>query len=1745
MRFNSFVKQAQLIEARLKSVGSQTKVITTAESVSASQQNKLKLFSSLANQKYNEFEKLSNKLFATVPLPEDLDDKVIMTLQESISDLYISIQSEVNALIVPVSVNQTEADLNSSQTQPSTSTPSINLPRLNLPTFNGQADCWIQFHSLFENAVHKNESISNIEKFSYLLSSLVGEPLSLIKSLPLTQANYHIAWQALIKRYHNSRLLISLHVNNLLDLQPVTNLSAKHMRIFLSRYNENSQALQALGHDLSNDSLILTTHLMRKVCHEIRDKFEHSRNSSADFPKLDEFITFLENECSRMEAASLTGESQASWSSDKFSIKKHNASLLHPCKPNKVNVSMLTSSQRATCSYCSSSSHIIYKCDNFKLLTAQCRLTYIKEKHLCQNCFGSHKLADCRSKRNCNVCNKRHHTMLHFTPTTHTTAGRQDNNLPPLNQTEIGTQQNASSSVTPNFAGISCNQNTTVLLSTALVKISTHCNNSTIVRAVLDSASQTSFISERVANLLQVQRFNTHKASLIHGISSSQVKTKGISHVTLSALNGQSLASSHPVMILDKIAGNLPKVTISPEIKQKLMGYGLTLADPTFDTPAPVELLIGADLFALCLRGPPLSLGPSMPSALHTIFGHVIIGVTPITQPHMSDTLATLLTINDVGINDSIQRFWSLEEPPLASKLTPENQQCEDHFLATHSRTENGRYVCCLPFLEDPSTLGNSSNTALKSLYAVEGKFKRQPELKPAYVDFMNDYLKNGHMERCQPPSKNELHCYLPHHAVFKDDKIRVVFNASAFTSNNTSLNSILHQGPKLHNDIIDIIFKFRFDRFVFTCDIRQMFRQIEIAEADKRFQLIFWRDETNKPIETYKLNTVTFGLASSPFIANRVVQQLIHDEGYHHPLAAEALRHQVYVDDILLGSSSELLALQLQQEVIQLLKRGGFELRKWTANSQLLLDSVPADHQDQPLYFRSQDEPTFSVLGLMWSPKSDSFFYKVDPHEQPPTKRSVLSLIAKIFDPCGWITPIVLWAKALMQHIWTLGLQWSDALPNSLAKKWMNFLNDLQTLNTLQIPRFLGISTEARVQVHGFSDASEIAYGACVYIRLEESSSSVTTHLLIGKSRVAPLKRTSLPRLELCGAHMLAKLLHYCTTQISSTFQITSVHAWCDSIVALSWIHTPSYRLKTFVGNRVAEIQEVTPPAIWKHVPSSQNPADCASRGTLPSELTTHSLWWKGPQWLNDPSDAWPHSTFKIMEAELLQDIRPSIVENLVTTETKQFDLLCRYSSWERLTRITAYVLRFIHRLKAKVKSVATLTPNEIQTASNLLCKLIQQKEFSEEIALLKKGKPCTSRIRRLAPFLDHENIIRVGGRLRNAPLDYTAKHPILLPKKHYAVDLLIDYYHLRLLHAGPVVLQATITQNFWILSARSIIRSRIFKCVRCFKTRPKVTAPFMGDLPLERVTPTKPFTSTGMDFAGPFTIKLYSLRRLQAVKVYLCLFICFATKAIHLEVVNDLTSDAFIAALTRFMARRGMVSDLHSDCGTNFVGAATALRKCFQDLLKTPDLQQYALRNKIVFHFLPPHAPHQGGLWERAVKSAKYHFRRVIGTHTLTYEEFVTLTARIEAVLNSRPLTPLSSDPNDLNALTPGHFLTGGPILTPAEPKLTDYPTNRLKRWQIVQAFTQHIWRRWQKEYLYTLQQRSKWDKMQENLKVNSLVIVHDWNTPPLQWKLARITSVIPGPDGVVRVVHLKTASGNISRPAVKVSLLPIYQD
>ncbi|XP_012524189.2 uncharacterized protein LOC105829693 [Monomorium pharaonis] len=1112
---------------------------------------------------------------------------------------------------------------------------------------------------------------------------------------------------------------------------------------------------------------------------------------------------------------------------------------------------------------------------------------------------------------------------------------------------------------------------------------------------------------------------------------------------------------------------------------------------------------------------------PSMPIAQLSIFGWLVMGPVNLASPTHSSAHVAVHRQED-ALNELLMKFWVQEEVPSKEDchLTPDEQRCEEHFKATHSRDASGRYVVRLPLKSSPTVLGRSYNSAHQCLKSLLRRFARDDSYKLRYQQFMTEYEVLNHMTKVSTSSPHHPHYYLPHHGVLKPDsattKLRVVFNGSSLTTSGHSVNDIMHTGAKLHLNIPDVLIWIRLHRHLFATDITKMYRQIKVHEDDWDLQRILWIDDQLNEVP-YCLTTVTYGTKAAPFLAVRTLLQLAEDEGHNFPLAVPTITHGRYVDDIFGGADTVPQLKKVALQLRDLCMAGGFPLAKWHATHSDIITAV-TNSQDQGSTLTLDDCAT-NILGLKLLPHTDmlAFTTRSSSISDHLTKRLVLSEVAQIFDPLGLVSPVVIRAKILLQEFWLHKLQWDELLPSQLSSRWLIIREELTSLAKLSIPRWFNTSSNSTVELHGFSDASQLAMAAAVYISVH-SSAGTTISLVCSKTKVAPLKRLSIPRLELTAALLLSRLMQY--VQATLKRDVTATHLWTDSLVTLSWIKSHAARWKDFVRNRVAQIQELTPDAHWRYVPGTSNPADCASRGLTTTQLQHHTLWWKGPSWILTP-DSWP------LQPDLPEELnspesRPGI--SLITAVPKaeyQWDIIYRYSDLNKLLRITALCfrlisrLRKIHNLSPSVHSSAT----DVEKSRLLWIKATQATCFPFELQALQASSPLprTHAFTRLTAYIDAQGIIRVGGRLAYSSLSSEGKHPAILPRHSHFTSLIIANSHKRTLHGGTQLTLAHIRQNYWILGRRAPVKSHILNCVVCARQRGIRAHQLMGQLPLSRVTPSRPFAHTGVDYAGPLALKTWKGRGAKTYKGWICVFVCFTTSAIHLEVVCDYSTEGFIAAYRRFSSRRGLARTLHSDCGTNFLGADAALKRLFvQGAQEHQQISKLLAQDNTRWEFNPPASPHMGGK-----------------THHL---------AQIEAILNSWPLEPLSDDPEDISALTPGHFLIGSPLTAIPEPSLDDLAISRLSRWQFIQQRAQQFWTQWSSHYLQRQQAISKWHHKNNCIKIGSLVLITDERLPPCKWPLARVTALHPGKDGLVRVVTVKTATTTLIRPVIKLAVLPI---
>lgn len=1265
-----------------------------------------------------------------------------------------------------------------------------------------------------------------------------------------------------------------------------------------------------------------------------------------------------------------------------------------------------------------------------------------------------------------------------------------------------------------------------VLLSTAMVKIvNPETKQCLEARCLLDCGSQSSFITKSLKDRLGIQ-----------GQAVRSLTVAGINNISIDALENckfelvsciSSFTKQVYALVIPSITGNLPSTEV--DASEINIPQNIKLADTRFNYPATVDVLIGADLFWDIINPEKLAMGHNQPSLQNSQLGWLVVG------PVMCPTNKVYCNFSQ-DVSTTLKKFWELEELPADKKYTDEEEQCEAHFRENTYRTEEGRFCVKLPFKIHPEQLGDSYKMSRSRFDNLERRFERQPHIKKQYVDFIDEYHDLGHLSVVDKP---ETFNFLPHHAVIRENaektKCRVVFDASAKTDSGLSLNDILMVGPKVQDDIMSILLRFRQHKLVFTGDVAKFYRQILVDQSQRYLQMILWRPNRGEQIKFLQLNTVTYGTSSAPFLSTRCLLQLALE--CQDPKIREVIEHDFYCDDILTGSDSVEELRYIQESVENVLASACLKLPKIRTNCESLFKEKEGYDSQEKVQINTE----CIILGMKWNPCSDNLLISYNPddniREGKLTKRTILSDSSKIFDPLGLLCVCTVMFKMLLQQLWLQELKWDDEIPTDMQTAWQRLTKGLKILSLLEIPRHIICNEPVRIEIHAFSDASLKAYAGCIYIRSVNKEGEIFVRLLCAKTRVAPLKAVTIPKLELCGAVLAAKL---CSTVVKALrCAIVKIVYWSDSQIVLSWLKGQQSRLKTFVLHRVEIIKNITSSqgdSSWMYVPSAQNPADLASRGLFPEQLENNNLWWEGPTFLKCEDSQWPdQSMLKCSELPELKVFVVNDVDNEFVVNIK------RFSTLRKLKRAYAFVLRFIKNFRNSNKLIGPLTVEELDEAERQLIKFCQRECFELEVNSLKINRKVheKSALISLSPFLDDQGIMLVGGRLENSDYSHFKKHPIILSAKHHFTKLLFEHEHKRLLHAGPQLLLASIRERYWPVAGRTLARKVFRQCITCKRMQGRVAAQIMGNLPLQRMIPGFPFEVVGIDYAGPILISTRKGRGARLVKAYLCVVVCFKTKACHLELVSDLTTEAFILALRRFISRRGKPKEIFCDNGSNFVGASRELQRSIDSDL----VLDFSANEGIKFHFSPAYAPNFGGLHEAGVKIAKSLMKKVVGNSHLTFEELTTLFAQIEAVMNSRPLTPLSSNPFDLSPLTPGHFLIGRPLTSLPAPDLQGANPNRLHRYARIEQARQHFWSRWSHEYIAELHQRTKWRTRHEDLRPGQLVLIKDEQTPPLKWPLGRIHRLYPGSDQTSRVADVQTTRGIVKRSIRKI--VPLLDD
>ncbi len=1629
----------------------------------------------------------------------------------------LAVEANRPATVLPPAVSSTPT------TFTSTPTPSHSSLHLELPTFDGDPFEWSRFATTFRTTItNRARGHTNQEIFGHL-SRAVKHPegQDLLRSLPASDMDMEAMLSLLEKRFGSPKILGPLIIKKINSVQHVEMSLPDIKRAYKNYLLPFQKFCTLVGDSLSAYLATGFIGLLADDCKREWSRFVKP-NTPPDMKQVEEFLSYWRDELAEGSAADL---SMSKANSHQFRPSRPSSRAVSPSRnrhhSNKQSSTMKRYSQH--CPLCEES-HLLGKCSTFLSYDIDKRNKFARDRKLCINCFSNtHGCKTCPSKFSCRTCNGRHHSTLHRereNSTTSTAATTSDD--PNVNTATT----DASTARQVRFL-----YSAQVLLKNG--------DRTSRARALLDSGAAIPMMTEHLATELNLKR--VYNPIPVHGITGT-THCKFMVCTDLYSLDSRFCSDNVTFTVIPSLENqrtpkNRAEILARPDLRH------FSLADP--ELGGNVDLLLGIEQTSDLTTGKPFKIGNLR--ALPTQLGLCLSG--PLGEADQP----AVLTLAPTTLSDDLSKLWQLDQVEETSPFSKEETSAIEQFKSTCKIVE-GRYSVSLPRIEQAPSLGDSRRQALSRLYSNEKSLSSKEKLT-AFQEVLAEYFSLDHAELV--PDKelsNKFSYYLPVHAVIKESssttKVRAVFDASARTSSGSSLNDQLLPGPSLYPTLPDILTRFRGHNIAVTADISKMFREILLNLEERDWHRFLVRTEDGF-IKDARMKRLTFGVKSSPFLASQVLHEHANHHIVSHPVAAKAILQDFYVDDVLTGATNVEDAFHLHKQLCLLLKQAGMNLCKWRTNSDQLRKLIPPHllEEDSSLIDIRPSPSAQKALGVHWDTQADAFHVAVpdvQPTSQPVTKRMIAAGTAGVFDVLGLFSPVVICARILFQDTWKLGLTWDEDVPEDVQLKWHQWLSDLSVIHNHPVPRKLFPYPSAPdIKLHGFCDASTVAYGAVVYARTSSSNEPAHTALVIAKARVLPTKPTTVPKAELAGAHLLAKLLRHTLDLFELDTQDAT--AWTDSQIVLHWLPKHPSLLNRFVANRVSAIRDLLPSTVWRHVPSLQNPADLASRGVRAEELTASSLWWKGPNWLSLDAEQWPPPFIAKPSTPIYSvSLKPSFTlpaENLSFLNS----LWSLSSNFFTLARVVCYVYRFYSNCKkARNQRVhGPISYTEVLESKHRLYKLSQAESVPELLQAASKSTqlPKHHKMHKFRICLSSYGHVQIQSRVRNPD---SPREPMLLTVlslKSGMTKLLLSSLHKVYGHAGDSATMSILASTYHITGLRNYLKFISRSCPICQRAYAQPIAHSMGMLPASRTTPAPPFDRTGVDFAGPFTIKKGHTRRPVLIKTYAVVFVCLTTKAVHLDLCASLSTEDFMAVLRRFIARRGCPTQIWSDNGTNFQGAREEIR-AIQKLHGSKGHQEtvghFTEAHSIEWSHIPPRAPHFGGLWESAVRAMKTVLRKVTAPHPLSWEELYTLLTEAEAILNSRPILPINTDDAEDNAhLTAGHFLVGRPLLAPPTRLPPTGKTSLLKRWNLVTRLTSDLWKTWLSSYLATCAHRAKWTRPGHQLQVGDIVFVKDESFQCRTWPLAIVTQIHPGDDGVARTASIRCHGKIYKRPTCKLIL------
>ena len=1660
----------------------------------------------------------------------------------------------------------------------------IRLPRLDFPTFNGDPLQWKSFWDTFECIVDKDDSIDDMMKFTYLRQKLEGQAKIALDGLTLTKANYREAVKLLKERFGDEQFIIQSHMDELLALEPCESGNVESLRKLYDVVEVHIRNLQQFQIALKNYGPVLISIVVNKLPEEV--KLEITRQMPDGKWQIEKLMEAVKKEVTARERCyqrSLSNSKYGESSSSTLITGNGNGNRRGGSRGQKNKV---RSRSKKFCIFCERSNH---NSENCRTVTGVVeRRNIVRNLGKCFVCLGANHMAkECWSKRGCSKCNGKHHVSIcQNEEQTDGGTGGQPNDTEDDNDGTaniVNSDGNDSSNdgddkdsscdeivdkeqITNNIVSVHNKQY--VLLQTAKTFVyGQDVKKKASARIIFDNCSQRSYINESLRSRLNLQKVGEKHVSIkAFGATKGEVKLVDIVAINVCTREQPGKVVKVRVLVVPLICLPVANQFVDNTKKRYPVLSEIQLADDNKNsTDMEIDILIGANYLCNFVSSESIQVTRFL-RAIRTNLGWVLNGtVEGAPDERSSAEISSVLTMHvqeeetTQNFQKQVQRFWEIED----CDVTEEKFDVENFKSLIQFNGE--RYTVPLPFLPGMmETLPTNYASSLRRLSSITRKLDGNPEMRVRYNEVIRKQEAENKIERVYDiPPQGKVH-FLPHHPIEKLDrettKTRVVFDGS---DGNPSLNDCLDKGENLVPLLFDVLIRSRFYRIALISDIKEAFLNVGLNKEFRDFVRFLWYDDVYNPeqrnIIMYRFTRVLFGVNASLWLLVVVIHKHLEKYADKDPEFVKYVLRCLFVDDNVGGADDSTAAFELYAKLKRIFLEAGFDLRKWCSNDSKLVQQIKEAEAA-----RNQDDGTTDVvtklvmktLGVTWNVKDDNYEISTkhifnEGRDIEITKRNVLKIIASVYDPVGIIALVTITFKIFFQQLTQMKISWDRVLSVDLQVEWMKILEMLEDDAIFQIPRYVFQSHKLKdmknIVIHGFCDASDVAYSAVIYAVGEINGERISC-FVASKTKVAPIKKISTPRLELCSCLLLANLMFKVIQALDGVVKVSSKVCWNDSVDALCWIKNPEKRRMVFIENRVRKIRMLMPPEGWRYIPTDVNPADVASRGirTRRGVQKEFPKWMSGPAVLLQSPDDWPKDLSDGKEAEPEEKVTVNCVPDT------EYEVVClhitceetskkiqkvrvqkrpnlekiidieRFSCLWKLLRVTTWVLRAVAKFKSfspKHKSEETLTNkflsiHEIQESERAWIVTVQQ-EFDNRSKQLNNT---------LGIGLNKDGVLTCRGRMENADLTIQQKHPILIPGGSHFARLIIRDAHLRTAHGGPKDTLVELRSRYWVTKARTVVRQVLHRCPRpCKRLEGQAFKSVeASQLPTFRVQRSYPFANTGVDYLGPALVRQVYDHDNVMHKVWIVLYTCAVTRAVHLDLVPDSSASTFLRSLKRFIGRRGVPNLMISDNAT-----------CFKN--EEVRLNEELLRLRVKWQFIAEASPWWGGFWERLVQTVKRSLRKVLFRASVTYEELQTTIVEVEGIVNSRPLT-YAYDNDVEEILTPSHLLLGRRLLSTFEEPFDDGCTVDnvvlTKRMAYLRSLSEHFWKRFRDEYLLELRSHHTQGKDPERLaEVGEIVVIHGTNKRN-DWRLGKIISLNAGSDGRIRSGVVRTFDGSKSR-------------